>query len=229
MWNPIKDMKKLFKKFKDEVNRGLGKVRDSVNSGVREVNKAKDSGKYWVTKRKDDALKELGEVKDDLRHGVEDGIKSLSHKAEELGGELEDKAEEAVENALDRAQEAAKKVSEEISAEGIKKSLDTAADVIELISPDKFTLILGIELALVVQGEVTIQVAFPNPLSKLTEIRGWAKHPPKGRSKIIECVKDFGPDSISVEAKVSGNGMSAEWSGENKYGKLDKFLEKHGV
>ena len=201
------EIKKALNKVIDEANRGLHKIDSAVNIGMYEVNKAKDSGKYWVSKRKNDALKELDVFKDKA-------IDELEYEAKE---------------ALEKAKEAAEKASQEISSQGIKKSLETAADVIELVSPDKFGLILGIELALVVQGEVTIRVGFPNPVAKLTEIRKWAKHPPKGRSKIIECVKDFGPDSISVEAKVSGNGMDAEWSGDSKYDKLDKFLEKHGV
>ena len=41
--------------------------------------------------------------------------------------------------------------------------------------------------------------------------------------------KEFGPQSFSaeIEAKISGNGWdSAVWSGDDKYDKLDAFLEE---
>ena len=126
-------------------------------------------------------------------------------------------------------EEAALKLAKEASARSIKEALNNAADVIEVMAPTKFTLIFGIELALVVQGEVTVQFSFPDPVAKLTEVRQWAKKPPKGRSQIIACIKDFGPESLSVEFKVSGNGLAAEWDGDDKYDRIDTFLKKHGV
>ena len=97
------------------------------------------------------------------------------------------------------------------------------------MAPTRFTLIFGVELALVVQGEVTVAVSIPNPTAKLTEIRAWANNPPSGRAQIIECIRDFAPESLSVEAKVSGNGIAAEWDGDDKYNRIDAFLEKKGV
>ena len=98
------------------------------------------------------------------------------------------------------------------------------------MSPSSFTLIFGIEMALVIQGEVTVSVSLPNPTAKLTEIRKWADKPPAGRAKIIECIKDFGPESLGVEMKVSGNGMAAEWDSGDKYDNVSMpFLEKHGI
>ena len=32
-----------------------------------------------------------------------------------------------------------------------------------------------------------------------------------------------------MEFKVSGNGLSAEWDGDDKYERIDAFLKKHGV
>ena len=29
--------------------------------------------------------------------------------------------------------------------------------------------------------------------------------------------------------KVSGNGLAAEWDGDDKYDRIDAFLKKHGV
>ena len=80
-----------------------------------------------------------------------------------------------------------------------------------------------------VQAEFTVSLDLPNPVSKLTEIRKWADDPPNGRGEIMECVEDFGPEGLTVEFKVSGNGLSATWDGEDKYDRLDSFLAKHGV
>ena len=53
--------------------------------------------------------------------------------------------------------------------------------------------------------------------------------PTKGGAQIIACIKDFGPSSLSAEFKVSGNGISATWTGDDKYDRIDAFLKKHGV
>ena len=108
-------------------------------------------------------------------------------------------------------------------------ALDEAADVIEILAPDQFGLVFGCEVALIVQCEVTVSFDIPNPVARLTEIRAWADDPPKGRAQIIDCIKDFGPDGVSVEAKLSGNGFSATWNGDDKYDRIDAFLSKHGV
>ena len=111
----------------------------------------------------------------------------------------------------------------------MQKGLNAALDVIELLSPNTFSLILGFEGALVVQAEFTVSAEIVNPTSKLTEIRKWADVPPRGRAQIIACLKDFGPSGFAVEGKFSGNGFAAAWSGEDKYDKLDAFLAKRGV
>lgn len=176
-----------------------------------------DLGKHWHRMDRIDWFirKELDEVRGDIGR---------------VAGKVEDEVEEAiVEKLPDLIEDAAKKVAREASELAIEEVLDNAADVIEIMAPDEFTLVFGMELALVVQGEVTVSFSFPNPVSKLTEIRAWAEHPPKGRAKIIECIRDFGPTSLSAEFKVSGNGLSAEWDGDEKYDRIDAFLEKHGV
>ena len=126
--------------------------------------------------------------------------------------------EDTVEDLLEKAAEGA-----------IERALNNAADVIELLAPTRFTLIFGVELALVVQGEVTVGFTFPNPVAKLTEVRKFAKNPPRGRKQIVACVQEFGPESLAVEAKISGNGIACEWDGDDKYERLDAFLAKHGV
>ena len=117
----------------------------------------------------------------------------------------------------------------EAMLEGLADALDEAADIVEMAAFDDFTMIFGCEVALVIQCEVTVSCTIPDPVAKLTEIRSWADNPPKGREQIMECVRDFGPSQIEVEAKVSGNGVAGTWSGEQKYDRLDAFLEKHGV
>ncbi len=143
---------------------------------------------------------------------------------------LTDKLPELVTEKLpELIEDAAQKLASEAAENAIKEALDNAADCIEMLAPTRFTLIFGVELALVVQGEVTVAATIPNPAAKLTEIRRWAARPPKGRAQIVACIKDFGPESLAVEAKVSGNGIAAEWDGDDKYDRIDAFLEKHGV
>ena len=127
-------------------------------------------------------------------------------------------AEKAFEDALKKATSGA-----------VKKGLNTALDVIELLSPNSFSLVLGFEVALVIQTEFTISVEIPNPVARLPKIRKWAKRPPRGRAKLIACISDFAPSSLTIEAKFSGNGGSATWDGDDKFKKLDKFLKKQGV
>ena len=149
---------------------------------------------------------------------ADDEFRKVWRKIEHLPDTIEDLVEDAIEEALqEAAQEAAKEV------------LENAANVIEVLAPDQFTLTFGIEVALVVQGEIGVSCTIPNPVAKLTEIRHWADSPPKGRAQIIKCIKDFGPESLSAEFKVSGNGLGATWNGDDKYDKIDAFLEKHGV
>ena len=196
------------------------------------------------------ALKRIGRLDDDLKKAVRkvgeidealDGVQrarkwaggrinSIDETLSKLPSQIEDEVEEAITEKLPEAlEDLALKMAKEASELSLEEALDNAADVIEMMSPSSFTLIFGIELALVVQGEVTVSVGIPNPTAKLTEIRKWADKPPKGRSQIIQCIKDFGPDSLGVEFKVSGNGLAAEWDGEDKYYRIDAFLKKHGV
>ena len=37
------------------------------------------------------------------------------------------------------------------------------------------------------------------------------------------------PESLSAEFKVSGNGLGAAWDTDDKFDRIDAFLEKHGV
>ena len=157
---------------------------------------------------------------------IEDAQRVAVRGVRQAGEEVKDGI---TEDLPDLIEDAAKELAEKASEEAAEKALNAALDMVELLAPDEITVTLGMELALVVQGEVTVQVTVPNPVAKTTEIRKWANKPPKGRAKIIECVGDFAPSSVSAEFKVSGNGVSGSWSTGDKLEKLDKFLAKHGV
>ena len=224
-FNPFKkgDWDKLGKQAKNE----FGKVEQAI----------RDVG--------DDVKKGLQKTGADCRNGVramgrevEDGLQKAARETQDaFAKELPALAEKAfaetkeafVEELPALVEAAALQLAKEASSRSIKEALDNAADVIEMMAPTRFTLIFGVELALVVQGEVTVQFSFPNPVAKLTEIRKWADKPPSGRGQIIACIKDFGPESLGVELKVSGNGLAAEWDGDDKYDRIDAFLKKHGV
>ena len=208
-WNPVKEAEKKAKEAVSKV----------IKPAVREA-----EGAVWKARRAAYAkITETGRKIEDNLDKVEDQAESRLRK---VGEEVEDGLTEKL---PDLVEDAARAIAEEASERSIKEALDNAADVIEMMAPTRFTLIFGIELALVVQGEVGVSVTFPNPAAKLTEIRHWANDPPSGRAQIIECIKDFGPESLGAEFKISGNGLAVEWDGDQKYERLDAFLEKHGV
>ena len=219
-WNPLKDAEKKAKRAIDKI---INPAADSAKRAVNSVADGAKSGVRRIGQEAESTVKKVG-------HEVEDGVKHVGREAEDelrkAGREIE---EGLTEKLPELVEDVAHEMAKEASKRSIKEALDTAADVIEFMSPTKYTLIFGIELALVVQAEVTVSVVFPNPLAKLTEVRKWASKPPNGRAQIIECVKDFGPESLSAEFKVSGNGGAVEWDGEDKYDRIDAFLEKHGV
>ena len=200
------DVKKALKR--------IGRLDDDMKRAWREVKKQAD-------------------VIDDIqraRKWAGGRINDIDDTLEKLPARIEDEVEETVTEKLpDLIEDAARAIAKEAAKVSIAEVLDNAADCIEVMAPSKFTLVFGIEMALVVQGEVTVQFTFPNPVARLTEIRKWADDPPSGRKQIIECIKDFGPDSVGAEFKVSGNGLAAEWDGSEKYDRIDAFLKKHGV
>lgn len=219
-WNPFKEAEKKAKEVVKKI------VEPAARKCERWVYDVKDKCKASVRKVGGEVEKKLWEIKDQCKNSIRKVGSEVEDKVREVGQEIEDGITEKI---PDLIEEGLKEIAEEASERSIKEVLDNAADVIEMMAPSEFTLIFGIELALVVQGEVTVCLTFPNPAAKLTEIRQWAKRPPKGRSQIIECIKDFGPDSLGAEFKISGNGISVEWDGEDKYDRVDAFLEKHGV
>ena len=228
------------------------KAKKVAKQAGKEIEKtAKDTGKAIEQTAKDavheaEALARKAEkVLEREIMNILDKAKDLANKAKGEVEELAKKAKREVEAAGKKAvreveqgvteklpalmEAAAKKLAEEASKEAAKKALSLAIDIIEGTQPDTYTIIFGIELALVVQGEVTVSLELPNPVGRLSKIKAWAEKPPSGRAKIIECIADFGPESITAEAKVSGNGGAATWSGEKAYDALDSFLRKNGV
>ena len=180
----------------------------------------------WVEDRLDDVTDAFDDIEDQLNKVTK--LAQSSHRRLEWyknGGVIKKLVEDGGDYILSEFKD---KLTDEV-IEGLADALDEALDVIEILAPDSYTLVFGAEVALIVQMEITVSMTIPNPMAKLTEIRHWADMPPKGRAEIIECIKDFGPESITIEAKVSGNGGAAEWSGESKYDKVDAYLAKHGV
>ena len=216
-----KDTGKVFEKVGDDVEKSFEELaaeteRFFIKEAEQVVQQIFDKGKRDIERVAENALKE---TKDAF-------VKDLPALAEAAFAEPK---EAFVEELPALLEEAIRKLASEASRRSIKGALDNAANVIEVMAPTRFTLIFGVELALVIQAEVTVSCSFPNPVAKLTEIREWAANPPRGRGQIIECIKDFGPESLAVEFKVSGNGMAAEWDGDDKYDRIDAFLEKHGL
>lgn len=208
-----------FKKIEKDIKKGLNRLGDEIRGKINRTGNEVRSNIESAGRHTRDEIEKIGsKVHDEMEDHAEQALTKVREGMEDLA----DDAEELVEDALE-------KLAKEASEKAIKEALDNALDVIETMAPSNFTLIFGVELALVVQGEITVSVCIPNPVAKLTELRKWADNPPSGRKQIIECIKDFGPEFLGVEAKVSGNGIAAEWDGEDKYDRIDAFLEKHGV
>ena len=212
-WNPKKEAEKAARKVAEKI---VKQVLEPVGNRIkRECNDLGDSIRGSLRKRG----REMEGLIDEAADKAEGRLRGLGNEIEDG---LTEKLPELVEDVVQELAQAA-------SERSIKEALDNACDVIEVMAPSNFTLIFGVELALVVQGEVTVSVAFPNPTAKLTEMRRWANSPPSGRAQIVECIRDFGPESLGAEFKVSGNGLAVEWDGDDKYDRIDAFLEKHGV
>lgn len=225
----------VFSDLKKAVKR-IGRVERDVKSAFSKIDQAfhrMDRIDWGWNNMGQQIRSDLGKRFDDFPELIErESEKAARRVFEEMREDVEDIVEDALEFAEDVKAEALADFRENITDEvigGIASALDDAADIIEIMAPSNFTLVFGAEVALIVQCEITVSVTIPNPVGRLTEIRKWADNAPKGRAQIIECIKDFGPESLSVEAKVSGNGFSAGWDGEDKYDRIDAFLEKHGV
>ena len=168
-------------------------------------------------------LDKLGNKVEHVDDTIKDEVKeAVAEVVEEVGTAFTEKLPELAEDAL-------REVITKATAASAKRGLGIALDMVELVSPRRYGLIIGVELALIATVEFTVTVVIPNPTAKLTEIRKWARRPPRSRKQIIKCVKDFGPESLTVEAKVSGNGGFAEWDGHDMLDRLDVFLAKQGV
>ena len=219
-WNPVKEaekqarraVSKIVNPAVDSAKRTVNQIGDQAKSGIRSVAQQAESGVKRVAHEAEGGLKQVG-------NEIENGVRTAGREVEQG---ITEKLPELVEDAIEEALKAA-------ASGAVQRGLNAALDVIELVSPNTLGLTFGFEAALVIQAEFTVAIAIVNPTSKLTEIRKWAANPPNGRSEIIACFKDFGPTSFSVEGKFSGNGFSAEWSGDDKYDKLDVFLAKFGV
>lgn len=226
--------KKKARKAKKKAEQAKRKAEQAARDAKRKADEARRAAerKAEEAKRKakelaDKAARELtvGLV-DDLKGVASAGKREIEKAAKQAAVEIE---KEITEKIPELIEEAVEEMTSEAAKNAARQALETAADLIEATAPDTYTLTLGIELALVVQAEVTVNLELPNPVARLSTIRAWAQKPPRGRAQIIECVKDFAPQALTVEAKVSGNGGSATYSGEHLYKSVDKFLAKYGV
>ena len=211
MWNPKHEAERAGRKAVEKVVEPAGKrVVDTV---IKPAEKAAASA-IWDARSKawhkitDTGKATLSEIQD----AREEALEAIKHDLPEL------------------VQQAAKELAEEASRKAQQEALDNAVWAIEMTQPDVYGLIVGVEAALLVQGEVTVTVELPNPLAKLGFIRALAQHPPRGRAAILEAVDELAGDgSVTAEAKVSGNGGFARWQAGDKIEKLGRFLEHHGV
>ena len=220
----------------EETAKDTGRAFEQTGQQIKKTAEdlAKEAEEFF-TKEAEKVVEQIfNRAKRDIERFAESAVKdtreAFTKELPALAEKAFDETKQAfVEELPQLIEDVALKFAKEASERSIKEALDNAADVIEVMAPTRFTLIFGVELALVIQGEVTVSCSFPNPVAKLTEIRKWAANPPRGRAQIIECIKDFGPESLGVEFKVSGNGLAAEWDGDDKYDRIDAFLKKHGV
>ena len=161
-----------------------------------------------------------------IKHEVTQGVDQLHHVRDAVQGEIVANVErvgrETAEKVEEAAVDAAQKALTIVASKGFKEGLETAKDIIEILAPDAFGLSLGFDIASVVDVGINLQV--PNPVSKIGVIEKYIQNPPKGRSAIIDCVKEFGPSSLQINALSFGNGPDATWSGDSKYDKLDALL-----
>lgn len=222
-----KDAKRKAGQAKREAKKAADAAKRKADEAARAAKRKAEEAKREAEKLADRAAKELtvGLI-DDLKGVASAGKREVEKAAEKAVKDVEKGVTEKLPELIE---EALAELAEDATKNAAKKALEIACDVIETTAPDTYTLTFGVELALIVQGEVTVSLELPNPVARLSKIRAWAEKPPSGRAQIIECVKDFAPQSLTVEGKISGNGGSATYSGEHIYDGLDAFLQKNGV
>lgn len=230
-----KKAKQTAKRAKQGAEKAKDTVKDTSRNATKKVKRiavevageVQEFTEEQLAKNTENAVADVfGKIKEEVFNKIERELLALSDKVQT---DIASATNAAVRKFPELVEQAAKKLAEEASKQSVKKALDLAIDIIEGTQPDTYTIIFGIELALVIQGEITVSLELSNPVGRISKIKEWVKKPPHGRSQIIQCVKDFGPESISAEFKISGNGGSSNWSGEKAYDSLDSFLKKNGV
>ena len=169
-----------------------------------------------ITKKIRRAFEKLGDQ-------IKSAIRKVGREAEE---EIKDVAQSTLREVKDEIEDLAEAALTKVTAAIGGEGLDIAVDLIETTAPDSLTLKLGIDIGVLALG---VAITVPDPVARLDRIKHWANHPPKGRHKIILCIEDFGPESITIDGTILGNGASAGWSGPDKMAKLDRFLSKRGI
>ena len=188
-----KKAKKDFKKAGDAIEGAAKDTGKAFEQGGKVIKKtaedlAKETEEFFTKEARKVVEKIFNDAKRDAERFFEnagkDAKNAFTKELPALAEKAFDETKEAfVEELPALVEAAALQLAKEASARSIKEALDNAADVIEVMAPTRFTLIFGVELALVIQGEITVSFSFPNPVAKLTEIRKWAANPPEGRAQ----------------------------------------------
>ena len=158
-FNPFKkgDWDKLGKQSKNEFNKiakAVEGVGEEVKRELRKVGADCRNGVRVMGREVEDGLRKSAM---EITDAFEKKLPALAEKA------FEETKEAFVEELPALMEEAALKLAKEASAHSIKEALDNAADVIEVMAPTRFTLIFGVELALV------YRVKLPYPSASRTQ------------------------------------------------------------
>lgn len=218
--NPFNEAKKAVESIIDPAVRKMRETKDFLLNKAQEEMKSKND--YWIR---------------NARHWIETYANRAKDKAQE---EIDDKLSEARKEVVELSEQAEDVLTEKLPEVGehllqearrgaLEKALNELCDGVEMFAPSHSSFTFGLALSFIAEAEIGCTVSIPNPMGRLTEIRKWAKNAPSGRAQIMDCIRDFGPDSLSAGFKVCGNGPDHTWNGDDKYDRIEAFLKKHGV
>ena len=194
-WNPVKDMKKLFGKFKDEVKNSTDKFRGVARWWEGQIVNVAKKGKNEIEGVSKKGVREVGEV---TGKGVDQIEKAAGKAIDQVGTAVEDKLQDLSEAFSKKVLKAAAKEVKEWRADmdGFRKEDPELVDAIDA---------LGFELSL---SCVTLDYeGFYERSEKVVEILdNLASNPPSVRRRpIIAAVEALGPTSVDL-------GISAEFA-----------------
>ena len=220
-FNPFKSAEK---KAKSAVNSVVDKV---LKPQIRDAERTIDGFGNAIERRGKAVIKSVDDKADDI---VVDAVRRVRQEVERAEDGLTERVPEIVTEKLpDLIEDGFEKLQEEAVKAAMKKALDSFLKVVAIAAPTRASMTFGMALSFVAEGEVGCTVTVPNPVAKITEIRKWAANPPNDLADIMQCIRDFGPESIAAGFKVCGNGPDFEWEGDDKYDRVEAFLSDQGV